>query len=154
MEAVSLEAFFQTGHLGTICLGMSRTQVREAIGSPEYIGGTTRKYRQPSIWGYGDIELHFVRGKDELWLIHLENFQIPQAGGNLMLDPWIIRGEMARSEVESHLSACHLSFQQIQSPEEICTWLRVGAGIILIFINEQKPYHPPPGLFALSFSKA
>jgi hypothetical protein len=152
MKAVSLEAFFQTGSLGPIRLGMSRAQIQEAVGPPDYVGCTTRKYRQPSLWGYGNMELHFVRGGDELWLIHLENFQVPEAGGNLRLDPWIIRGGMGRSEVEYHLAACQLPFQQIQSPEENCTWLRVGAGIMFIFINERRPYDPPPGLFALSFS--
>src|SRR5258708_5678349 len=86
MKAVSLEAFFHTGSLGPIRLGMSRAQIQEAVGPPDYVGGTTRKYRQPSIWSYGNIELHFVRGGDELWLIHLENFQVPETAGNLKLD--------------------------------------------------------------------
>lgn len=153
MRAISLEAFFQTGSLGPVRLGLSRAQIQEAVGPPEFVGETTRKSRQPAIWSYGDIELHFLQGQDTLWLIHLENFQIPQAGGNLNVDPWIIRGGMARAEMEAYLTACHLPFQQIPSPEENCTWLRVGAGITCIFINEPRSYDSPPGLFALSCSK-
>jgi hypothetical protein len=153
MKTVSLEALFQTESLGPILLGMSRAQVQEALGPSDEVGCTSRKYRRPSCWFYGDIELHFVRGGDELWLIHLEHFRIPQGGKNLHLDPWIIRGEMTRSEVEHHLAACSLPFQQIPSAADNATTLRVGAGITLLFLNELRPHDPPPGLFALSFRK-
>jgi len=153
METVSLEAFLQTGRLGPVRLGMSRAQVEEALGPPDEVGCTTRKFRRPSCWFYGDLELHFVRGGDELWLIHLEYFQVPQGGKNLHLDPWIITGEMTRSEVERHLAAYTLPFQEIPSADDNAITLRVGAGVTLLFVNEVRPYEPPPGLFALSMCR-
>lgn len=154
MTMVSLKAWFQTGSLGPVHVGMSRVQVEEAFGLPDDVGCTSRKYRRPACWFYGDIELHFLRGGDELWLIHLEDFRIAQGGKNLQLDPWIIRGEMPRSEVEHHLAACSLPFQQMPtSAADIvnrATRLRVGAGVELLFMNELRPFNPPPGLWAIS----
>lgn len=150
MITVSLEAFFRTGTLGPVHPGVSREQVQEAFGIPDAVGLVTRKYRRPSLWTYGDLELHFVRGGDELFLIHLDGFQTPQAGGQLQLDPWIIRGGISRSLVEHHLATCSLPFQQIQSPEEDCTWLRVGAGVILVFIDHERPFSFPAGLWSIS----
>jgi len=45
-------------------VGMSRQEVLAVLGSPDDVGGTSRKYREPSIFKYGEIELHFERGKD------------------------------------------------------------------------------------------
>jgi hypothetical protein len=42
-----------------ISIGMTREEVVEALGPPDDVGGTSRKYRTPSIYKYGDIELHF-----------------------------------------------------------------------------------------------
>ncbi len=152
MITVTLEAFFRTGMLGPVHLGMSRDQIQKAFGVPDDVGLVSRKYRRPSLWKYGDLELIFVQGGDELTLIHLDGFQIPQAGGELQLDPWIIRGGMTRGLVEHHLTACSLPFQPIQSPEGYCTWLQVGAGVVLVFIDEERLFSPPTGLYSISLS--
>jgi hypothetical protein len=39
---------------------MTREQLRALLGEPDAIGGTSRKYRRPRIWKYGNIEYHFV----------------------------------------------------------------------------------------------
>jgi len=39
--------------------GMSREDVKEALGEPEAEGGTSRKYKTPSIYKYGNIQLFF-----------------------------------------------------------------------------------------------
>lgn len=151
MTTVSIEAFFRTGSFGPVQLGMSRKQVQEAFGAPDDVGLISRTHRQPSLWKYGDIELHFALGEDELWLIHLDAFQIPQGGGQFTLDPWIVRKGCPRSELESHLTACSLLFQQIPSPDEDYTWLRVGAGVVLVFLEKESPFSSPLGLSSIFF---
>lgn len=42
-----------------IRIGMTREEVVEALGPPDDVGGTSRKYPTPAIYKYGKIELHF-----------------------------------------------------------------------------------------------
>lgn len=42
--------------------GMSRAEVVSVWGEPDAKGGTSRKYKAPSIYKYGDIELFFAHG--------------------------------------------------------------------------------------------
>ncbi len=42
-----------------IRIGMTREDVVEALGPPDDVGCTSRKYRTPAIYKYGEIELHF-----------------------------------------------------------------------------------------------
>jgi hypothetical protein len=45
-------------------VGMSREEVLALLGPPDDVGGTSRKYRTPSVFKYGQIELHFEPWKD------------------------------------------------------------------------------------------
>jgi len=45
-------------------VGMSREEVLALLGPPDDVGGTSRKYREPAIFKYGQVELHFEPGKD------------------------------------------------------------------------------------------
>jgi hypothetical protein len=45
--------------LNRIRIGMTRDEVTAVLGPPDDVGGTSRKYRTPSIYKYGVIELHF-----------------------------------------------------------------------------------------------
>jgi hypothetical protein len=46
--------------------GMKRADIRKLFGEPPVVGETSRKYRSPLIWKYGDIEVHFFdRNKTE-----------------------------------------------------------------------------------------
>jgi hypothetical protein len=40
-------------------VGMTREEVAEAVGPPDDTGGTSRKYKTPAIFRYGQIELCF-----------------------------------------------------------------------------------------------
>jgi hypothetical protein len=39
--------------------GMKRADIRNLFGEPPVVDTTSRKYRNPMIWRYGDIEIHF-----------------------------------------------------------------------------------------------
>ncbi len=42
-----------------VSLGMTREQVIETLGEPNATGNTSRKFKTPSVFKYGDIELWF-----------------------------------------------------------------------------------------------
>jgi len=46
---------------GRLRLGMTKAAVRALLGPPGAWGNTSRKYREPSTWLYGRIELWFER---------------------------------------------------------------------------------------------
>jgi hypothetical protein len=40
-------------------LGMTREQLVSLLGKPDDTGGSSRKYRTPAIYRYGNLEYHF-----------------------------------------------------------------------------------------------
>jgi hypothetical protein len=50
--------------LAKLRVGMTRQEVVEAIGEPEDTGGTSRKYKTPSCYKYGEIQLFFQPWKN------------------------------------------------------------------------------------------
>ena len=52
---------------GQIRLGMTRDELETILGKPDVLGNTSRKYRFPSLWKYGDVEFVFppARNRDE-----------------------------------------------------------------------------------------
>lgn len=61
-------------------LGMTREEVKAALGEPTDISIGSRKYPRPCVWKYGDIELHFEYPIDGgLWMVYTEtdDGQIP-----------------------------------------------------------------------------
>lgn len=49
-----------------IPLGLTREEVVSLLGEPDFKGGTSRKYRRPSCYKYGNIELWFGRKDGKL----------------------------------------------------------------------------------------
>jgi hypothetical protein len=134
---VSLKDLIETGHFGPVNLGMSRAQVETSLGAPDDVGGTSRKYRKPSIWKYGDVELHFVLGGDSLWLIHLDDFDVPSGGKLVEFDPWVIRRSLTLREAEGYLTRSGIRYEVGDyEPEDDAQHIKAGAGVQLIFIGE------------------
>ncbi len=53
-------------------LGATRDELRQLLGEPDQVGGTSRRQRVPQIWKYGEIEYHF--GTDgRVWLVYSED---------------------------------------------------------------------------------
>jgi len=48
----------------TIPLGITREELVTALGPPDDMGGTSRKYPTPSIYKYGKVEYHFQGWKN------------------------------------------------------------------------------------------
>lgn len=49
----------ETGSIEPLYFGMSRDELERVFGSPEQKGGTSRKYKTPSIYKYRDLEFFF-----------------------------------------------------------------------------------------------
>lgn len=43
---------------------MTRKQLIEVLGEPDAKGGMSRKYPEPSVYLYGDVEFWFLQEKD------------------------------------------------------------------------------------------
>jgi len=134
MIDVSLKTLIETGTIGPVSLGMSRPQVQSFLGSPEDVGGASRKHREPSIWKYGDIELHFDHSEDELWLIHLDDFVVPSGGNSIRLDPWILTNALTLELAEKKLKDDGIRVAASQCAGGEC--LSVGVGINLTFNDD------------------
>ena len=80
------EQFRRTGDICPIRLGMSREQLKAALGDPEVTGGATRRHPRAVIWKYGELEFHFRPDADQLALIYMErngvvDVSIPRSAG-------------------------------------------------------------------------
>lgn len=134
MVSVSLKQFVETGRFGSVCLGMSRAQVENILGTPDDVGGASRKYRKPPIWKYGDVEFHFGVGADTLWLVHLDDFDVPSGGKSINLDPWIFSNSLTISETENQFSHSGLAFEVKEwEHEDNAKCLMAGVGVKLRF---------------------
>jgi hypothetical protein len=73
------ESFRVTGDICPLRLGMTRDELKATLGEPDDVGGTSRKYPNPAIWKYSDLEFHFELGSEgRLWLIYREFENLPQ----------------------------------------------------------------------------
>lgn len=56
--------------LSLLRVGMLREHLVELLGEPDAVGGSTRKYPEPSIYKYRNIEFHFSPWRcGGLWLV-------------------------------------------------------------------------------------
>ncbi len=143
---VSLRNWLLTGRFGPLRFGTPRAEVRELLGPP-----TDESIRRGAVSKYGDVELHFSVG-DELRLIHMDDFRVPESGGALSLDPWIVRGGMARAELERGLAKGGIAYRLVAPRDRGSSLLVTDSGVELTFVERQESYSPPAGLFAVSRS--
>ncbi len=70
-----------------------------------------------------------------MFLIHLDSFDVPTGGKSINLDPWVIRGTLAMSDAEQHLSRSGIEYK-VEESESMGKYLTAGAGVRLIFSEE------------------
>ena len=107
-HAASLKGFARTGRLGPLALGMSRAEVRDALGPPMSWLAGKRVERSP-LWKYGDAELYFDAA-EKLEVIHFDWFEVPTGGPTLELHPWVIRRGLPLPQLEAALRAEGIDF--------------------------------------------
>ena len=131
--SVSLKELIETGRFGSVSLGMSRAQVESSLGVPDDSGGA-------SIWKYGDVELHFVPSTDSLFLVHLDDFDVPSGGRLVNFDPWVIRRSLTLPEAEENLSRSGIDYEVGDYEiEDDAKCLTAGVGVKLIFMGKGLP---------------
>ena len=96
---ISLLTFIQTGRLGQIGLGSTRTDVELSFGPPDD-WETRFPFPKSPVWKYGNIEIFFEQ--EIVSLICCEEFEVPHMGQN-ELDPWKICASNSFDQVESWL---------------------------------------------------
>jgi O-acetyl-ADP-ribose deacetylase (regulator of RNase III) len=75
----TIAALVKSGHIRE---GMTRAELRALLGDPDDVGGTSRKYREPSLWKYGEVEFAFPNARTAreaathgLWLVYVDSFE-------------------------------------------------------------------------------
>lgn len=132
---VSLKELIETGRFGSASLGVSRAQVATSLGAPDEVGEASRKFPQPSIWKYGDVELHFEAGADILSMIYMDDFDVP--GKLVNFDPWLIRRTLTLSDAEEQSSQSGIEYEvEDYELEDDAKCLTAGVGVKLIFIGK------------------
>lgn len=148
--SVSLRDWLETGLFGPLRFGMPRTRVQELLGQPTDTSARPTKNPTPTIWKYGDIELHFD-AEGSLSLVYLDHFYVPSGGGALVLDPWVVRGGMACTALEKELDESGIKYHLVDSPfEDNTTRIVVGPCVELVFTERAEPYSSPVGLFSIA----
>jgi hypothetical protein len=142
MIRVSLKDFVRTGNFGPVALDQTKAEVRAHLGEPDDTGGRSHKYPEPRIWKYGSFEFHFEPGSDRLRFIHADDFEVPEGGKNVMLDPWIIRRDLPREDLESALRALGLDFRTEYVPERAAVVIKYVPGLEFAYeVETGDPRH-------------
>jgi len=152
---VNLKEFLQTHKLGEIHLGQREHDVAAILGEPDCVGGTSRKYRRPSIWKYGDIELFFDYQMRQISLISINFWEdrYPSGGASIQLDPWIIRGGLRPDELILQLNKEGIDFCDVEPINPETRQLLVNSAITMIFNNDHVEYMGNAGLRKLSLNR-
>jgi hypothetical protein len=141
---ISLLEWLRSGSVGPIAPGMPWSRLEAALGLSDDVGVTSRKYRRPSIWKYGDVEFYLNRDTETIASILLHDFVIPDGGERLRLDPWMLsRG--AQLDVVTHALADEDIACRREEPTGHSSFLRLvtHSGVALVFermIEDASPW--------------
>ena len=120
MAEINLLEFFKTGQFGPVCIGMTRSEVKILLGTPD-------NYRSPSIWEYGGVELHFESSKliepstqtltqitfNPIYLAAPEKWQTD-------ISPWVFGSYFGptQQELKQALMRAAISYTESRQPEQ------------------------------------
>jgi len=105
---VSLKEFISGGPFGSVEVGMDRAKVLDAFGVPVDWEDDAPSYKKANIWKYCDVEFYFQ--DDNLWMIFISEFDVPNGGDQIELDVWGLSGQLTRSEAEAKLKAANIHY--------------------------------------------
>ncbi len=151
--AISLLDWLRTGFFGPLRFGQTRAEIALLLGQPDDVGGTSRKYRRPTIWKYGDFELYFWPGGDALSGIQSDTFNVPHGGPRIQLDPWQLRGGIAQHTIEEAFTSAGIAYHIAASPHLAgTTQIITTSGVWLNFEAQSVDASETPALYAIGQS--
>lgn len=150
-QPANLKEFLQTLKLGEIHLDQHEDEVASILGKPDYVGGTSREYRRPSLWKYGDIEMYLDHETREVnsIVINLWKPEYPNGGYAIQLDPWIIKGGLRPDEFMRQLDKNGIDYCEVEPINYETRQLLVSSAITMIFNNDIKEWEGWVGLCKL-----
>jgi len=105
---LALRTFIETGRFGELPRHPTRTQIVQALGAPERVGGVSRRHRSPTIHRYGDVEFHFSRAAPDVCVrVYVEWPEWDRAvrlPARCELTEWDLPSRPTIQDVESYLS--------------------------------------------------
>jgi hypothetical protein len=146
------------GKINQIALGFSRGEIENILGKPEMKGGSTRKYPNPVIWKYGDIEFIFNNKEDELIMIIFNfNKEINQKvieNSNIKIIPSIIKKGLSFEDFTEFIKNNKIPFKEIDPPvNEGCRECLVNNNVLFIFNYDKNIYGEHSGLAKIIYSE-
>lgn len=141
------------GLFGPLRFGQTRATIATLLGPPDDVGSTSRKYRRPTIWKYGDFEIYFLPAEDALTAISTDTFAIPQGDPSINLDPWQLRCGVPPQEIEDGLTITGITYR-IAVPSHLAgtTQIITSSGVCLSFTDEPGYTVEMGGLYAMGHS--
>jgi hypothetical protein len=152
MIKASIEDFLRKGEFGPIRLGDNLDRILELLGEPD--GSLMdRKHKRPVIVAYGVIEFHFDPEQEYiLWLIYADAFDELLGGPAIDLDPWILRGQISKDDVETALRSAAIPYSLTQPLDKSLSGLRTEGGVELGFGNAEDQETGWRGLCVISLA--
>jgi len=138
---VSPKRFLQSGRLGELKISMTEEQIVTLCGEPEMVGGVSSDYGQPSIFKYGNLEIHFSyfppRICAALFIDYETSDETVQLPAPFVIDDWHLTRNSDRNEVERYLQRNEIEYQTVTQfksirPEIII----VTSGVRISFSDE------------------
>lgn len=153
-----IKQFLQSGELAGVKTGMSREQVQQALGMPDYWGispssKTKLMVQSARIWYYAWFDFYFE--EDICYAIFSDKIRSKIEGENLELDPWVLQDGISRLDVEKVLLAENLPYRVVapwykRSYDDARVSLLFDSGVELSFIDQNhNPFEESTGLFAI-----
>ncbi len=125
MTYISLIDFFRTGNFGPIRLGMTRQEVYDILGEPDFYDSGFREcshselsLMDAEIWSYCPIEFYFFLDSP-LFMVFTDHipFEDWRESNIIELDAWLFSNgnQPSRAELEAGLAEHHISYTYLES---------------------------------------
>lgn len=138
VSGASLKQFLASRQLDGLRSGMTKSAVEALLGPPDDTGGASRRFKQPSIYLYGNLEIHFrAVDRNQAVSVHID---CPSTGGGYrlptcwMVEDWDLTPGLAIAEVEQYLKENSLRFTFYPATTGLTARITVEpSGVELVF---------------------
>lgn len=145
---IDMLEFFKSGKFDCLELGRSKDWVLSNFADPDSVWDEDMQAGGFDIWTYGNIEMHFEKGK--LFLIFSDNFEDFSGGQDLRLKRWIFDDvdKLDLTFVLKALNNAEIDFKK--QSDDLGVLLRLSSGVELTFENVADQEHLSQNAFHLT----